>query len=51
MWVYLSKEMHIALFGAGATTKLTLYPEVNHDSWTNAFAEEEFLSWLFGKRR
>lgn len=49
--VYLSKEMHKALEAVGATTKLTLYPKVNHDSWTNAFAEPAFLSWLFSKRR
>lgn len=49
--VHLSKEMQKALLEVGATTKLTLYPAVNHDSWTNAFAEEDFLNWLFSKRR
>lgn len=49
--VYLSKEMHEALLDVGATTKLTLYAGVKHDSWTNAFGEEDFLSWLFSKRR
>lgn len=27
------------------------YPEVNHDSWDNAFAEPDFLSWIFSKVR
>ncbi|MFT4974096.1 MAG: putative peptidase [Paraglaciecola sp.] len=49
--VHLSKDMQKALLEVGATAKLTLYSEVNHDSWTNAFAEEYFLSWLFSKRR
>lgn len=31
--------------------KLTLYPGVNHNSWDNAFAEPEFLSWLFSFRK
>ncbi len=31
--------------------KLTLYPEANHNSWDKAFAEPEFMSWLFSKRK
>lgn len=27
------------------------YPEVNHNSWDNAFAEPDFLSWMFSKKR
>lgn len=27
--------------------ELIAYKGVNHDSWTNAFAEEDFLEWLF----
>lgn len=27
--------------------RLILYPEVNHESWNNAFAEPDFLSWIF----
>lgn len=27
----------------------TEYPEVNHNSWDNAFAEPDFLSWIFSK--
>jgi predicted peptidase len=27
------------------------YPEVNHNSWDNAFAEPDFLSWMFSRKR
>lgn len=29
----------------------TEYPEVNHNSWDSAFAEPDFLSWMFEKHR
>jgi predicted peptidase len=31
--------------------KYTEYPGVNHNSWDNAFAERNYLRWMFGKRR
>jgi predicted peptidase len=31
--------------------KYTEYPGVNHNSWDRAFAEPDFLKWMFGKRR
>jgi len=34
-----------------ADVKLTLYPNVGHDSWTNAFAEPQLLPWLLSKHR
>ncbi|HET9052542.1 MAG TPA: prolyl oligopeptidase family serine peptidase, partial [Cyclobacteriaceae bacterium] len=34
-----------------AHVEYTEYPEVNHNSWDNAFAEPDFLSWLFSKKR
>lgn len=30
--------------------KYSEYPGVNHNSWDNAFAEPEFLSWMFSNR-
>lgn len=27
------------------------YPAVNHNSWDNAFAEQDFLKWMFSKQR
>jgi len=34
-----------------ATVVYIEYPEVNHNSWDNAFAEPDFLSWIFSKKR
>lgn len=31
--------------------RYTEYPGVNHNSWDNAFAEPELLSWMFSQRR
>ena len=31
----------------GIRSELVTYPEVGHGSWNNAFAEPDFLSWLF----
>jgi len=45
-----SVDMVNALKAAGAEVKFSSYPEVNHDSWTNAFAEPDFLSWIFAQR-
>ncbi len=42
-----SQEMYEALKKEGADVRFTLYPNVNHDSWTKAFAEPELLPWLF----
>ncbi len=42
-----SVDMVKALQDAGADVKFNSYPGVNHDSWTNAFAEPDFLSWIF----
>jgi hypothetical protein len=43
--------MIFAVQAAGGSARLSLYPDVNHNSWDPAFAEREFLSWLFSKRR
>ncbi len=31
--------------------KFTVYPEAGHNSWDAAFAEPEFLSWIFSHKR
>lgn len=31
----------------GKEVKVTIYPEANHNSWDNAFAESELFPWLF----
>lgn len=47
----LSAAMADALKNTGGDVKLTIYPEVNHNSWDNAFAEKDLLPWLFSKRK
>ncbi len=39
-----------ALQAAGGSPLYTEYPEVEHDSWTAAFAEPTLLPWLFTQR-
>lgn len=35
----------------GADVRYTEYPNVQHNSWINAFNEPEFLHWLFSKNK
>jgi len=46
-----SEEIYKALKKHNADVKFTVYPNVRHDSWTNAFAEPKLLPWLFSKSR
>lgn len=46
-----SEEMVKALEEVKAPVKFTVYPDANHNSWDPAFAEPEFLSWLFSKHK
>ena len=34
-----------------ANVKFTLYPEANHNSWDNAFAEPDLIPWLFSNKK
>lgn len=45
-----SREMVAKLKQVKAKVTYTEYPGVNHNSWDNAFAEPEFLSWLLTHR-
>jgi predicted peptidase len=40
----------IARFG-GTKAKLTTYPGVGHDSWTQTYEDDAFWQWLFAQRR
>ena len=40
-----------ALKAKKADVKFTMYSEANHNSWDQAFAEPELLSWLFSHKR
>ncbi|MBB5284253.1 putative peptidase [Rhabdobacter roseus] len=46
-----SRRMYRTLQQKKARVKYTEYPGVNHNSWDNAFAEPEYLPWLFGQSK
>jgi len=49
--VNLSRQMVDKLKSLKAEVKYSEYPGVNHNSWDNAFAEKDFLSWLLKHKR
>lgn len=42
-----SRDAYETLKKAGADVQYKEYPGVGHNSWDNAFAEPDYLSWLF----
>lgn len=46
-----SREMVEALKAVGSPIQYTEYPELQHDSWTETYANPEFYDWLFAQRR
>ena len=44
-----SQEMIDAIKSIGGNPKLTIYPNANHDSWTETYDNEEFWTWLMKK--
>jgi predicted peptidase len=47
----LSREMVDKLKSLKAEVKYSEYPGVNHNSWDNAFAEPEYLSWMLKHKK
>ncbi len=47
----LSRDMVRAIQEAGGHPGYSEYPDVGHDSWTNAFEEPRLLPWLFSQKR
>jgi predicted peptidase len=45
-----TKDMIAALEKTSAKPKVTIYPGVNHDSWTQTYADAEVIQWLFAQR-
>ncbi|HCY78001.1 MAG TPA: phospholipase [Ignavibacteriales bacterium] len=41
-----AEDMVDALKNCGSNVKLTIYPEANHDSWTETYNNEELYKWL-----
>lgn len=48
---YFSRNFYKRLSRLNADVKYSEYPGVHHNSWVNAFAERELLSWLFSKTK
>jgi predicted peptidase len=46
-----SQKIHDALKKLGAPVKLTLYPGVGHDSWTQTYNDPAFWEWLFAQKK
>lgn len=46
-----STEMVEAIKAAGGDPKLTLYPDLSHDSWTITYDNPEFYTWLLEHKR
>jgi predicted peptidase len=46
-----SEKMHSELKKQGADAQLTIYPEAQHDSWTEAYATEALWTWIFAQKK
>ncbi|HEY8928514.1 MAG TPA: prolyl oligopeptidase family serine peptidase [Mucilaginibacter sp.] len=46
-----SESMVAAIKEAGGDPKYTLYPNDDHNSWNDAFAEPMFMAWLFSHKK
>ena len=46
-----SKDMAAAILNEGNAAKLTIYPNANHNSWDSAFAENNFMQWMFSNHK
>ncbi|MBA4065176.1 MAG: phospholipase [Isosphaera sp.] len=46
-----SRDLVAALKAAGGDPKYTEYPKAGHNSWSPAFDEKEFWTWVFAQKR
>jgi len=46
-----SKIMAFELKKVGSKAKLTMYPGVGHDSWTQTYKDPEVIKWLFAQKK
>jgi predicted peptidase len=46
-----SLKMARTIINSGGSPRMTLYENVGHDSWNNAFAEKDFLKWIHSKSK
>jgi hypothetical protein len=47
----LSRDMVEKLKSLKGEVKYSEYPGVNHNSWENAFAEKDYLSWMLQHKK
>jgi predicted peptidase len=45
------QAMVAAIKACGGDARLTVYPELGHDSWTRAYEEPQLFAWLLAQRR
>ena len=45
------KVMAFELKKVGSKAKLTMYPGVDHDSWTQTYKDPEAIKWLFAQKK
>ena len=41
-----AEDMVAALKKCGSDVRLTIYPDANHDSWTETYNNEELYKWM-----
>ena len=41
-----SRALQTALRAMGAEVRYSEYPDVNHNSWDNAYTDTDFSAWL-----
>ncbi|MCR2821142.1 prolyl oligopeptidase family serine peptidase [Lederbergia panacisoli] len=46
-----SERMVEALSEVGGNVKLTVYPDANHDSWTETYNNPKFYNWLLNQKK
>jgi predicted peptidase len=51
--VYVTESIHMvnAVNQCGGNAKLTIYPDIAHNSWEKAFATDELYNWLLDQKR
>ena len=46
-----SEKLVAALQACGGNVRLTVYPDADHDSWTETYANPELYTWLLAQTR
>ena len=46
-----SVHMVAAVNNSGGKAELTVYPDMAHNSWERAFADDEMWKWMFSQKR